>query len=60
VHFRRKGGGNEKENIYHEQIISKLREADVLLSQGQKAGEGSRKSGISERIIGEGRTEECG
>ncbi len=32
-----------------EQIISKLREAEVLLSGGQKIGEVSRKLGITEQ-----------
>lgn len=32
-----------------EQIIRKLREAEVLLSQGQKVGEVSRKLGITEQ-----------
>ncbi len=32
-----------------EQIISKLREAEVLLSQGSSVGEASRKLGISEQ-----------
>jgi len=32
-----------------EQIINKLREAEVLLSQGATAGEASRKVGITEQ-----------
>jgi putative transposase len=32
------------------QIIGKLREAEVLLSQGQAVGEVSRKLGITEQI----------
>jgi transposase-like protein len=32
-----------------EQIIAKLREAEVLLSQGHKVGEISRKLGITEQ-----------
>ncbi len=32
-----------------EQIISKLREAEVLLSQGSSVGEASRKIGVSEQ-----------
>ena len=32
-----------------EQIIGKLREAEVLLSQGDSVGEASRKLGISEQ-----------
>ena len=32
-----------------EQIINKLREAEVLLSQGATAGEASRKLGVSEQ-----------
>ena len=43
-----------------EQIFSKLREADVLLSQGQKVAVLSRKSGITEKTFGEWRTEVCG
>ena len=31
-----------------EQVISKLREAEVLLSQGQTVGESCRKLGVSE------------
>ncbi len=33
-----------------EQIIGKLREAEVLLSQGQKTGEVCRRLGISEQL----------
>lgn len=50
----------KRKTFTHELIISKLREADHLLSQGQKAGEVNRKSGISEQIVGEGRTEAWG
>ena len=32
-----------------EQIINKLREAEVLLSQGATAGEASRKTGVTEQ-----------
>ena len=32
-----------------EQIINKLREAEILLSQGQTIGEASRKIGITEQ-----------
>ena len=32
-----------------EQIINKLREAEVLLSQGSTAGEASRKLGVTEQ-----------
>ena len=32
-----------------EQIISKLREAEVLLSQGSTVGEASRKLGVTEQ-----------
>ena len=31
-----------------EQIINKLREAEVLISQGATAGEASRKIGVTE------------
>ncbi len=34
-----------------EQIIGKLREAEVLLSQGQRTGEVCRRLGISERKL---------
>jgi len=32
-----------------EQIIKKLREAEVLLSQGSKVGEAARKIGVTEQ-----------
>ena len=35
-----------------EQIIGKLREAEVLLSQGQRTGEVCRRLGISEQSSG--------
>jgi hypothetical protein len=38
-------------NYTIEQIISKLREAEVLLSQGQTAGEVCRSFNISEQTI---------
>ncbi len=38
-----------KKGFTAEQIIAKLREAEVLLSQGQKVGEVSRKLGITEQ-----------
>jgi len=38
-----------KKGFSAEQIIAKLREAEVLLSQGQKVGELSRKLGITEQ-----------
>ena len=38
-----------KKAFSDEQIIAKLREAEVLLSQGQKVGEVSRKLGITEQ-----------
>ena len=38
-----------KKGFSAEQIIAKLREAEVLLSQGQKVGEVSRKLGITEQ-----------
>jgi len=34
-----------------EQIINKLREAEVLLSQGATAGEASRKIGVTEQTF---------
>jgi len=38
-----------KKGFSAEQIIGKLREAEVLLSQGSKVGEVSRKLGITEQ-----------
>ena len=38
-----------KKTFTPEQIISKLREAEVLLSQGATTGEASRKVGITEQ-----------
>ncbi len=38
-----------KKGFTAEQIIAKLREAEVLLSQGLKVGEVSRKLGITEQ-----------
>jgi putative transposase len=38
-----------KKAFSDEQIIAKLREAEVLLSQGHKVGEVSRKLGITEQ-----------
>ena len=38
-----------KKGFTAEQIIVKLREAEVLLSQGHKVGEVSRKLGITEQ-----------
>lgn len=38
-----------RKNFTTEQIISKLREAEVLLSQGKTAAEASRAIGISEQ-----------
>ena len=38
-----------KKYFTSEQIISKLREAEVLISQGKTAGEASRAIGISEQ-----------
>ena len=38
-----------KRTFTPEQIISKLREAEVLLSQGATTGEASRKIGITEQ-----------
>jgi putative transposase len=39
----------KKKSFTPEQIIGKLREAEVLLSQGHKVGEVSRKLGITEQ-----------
>ncbi len=38
-----------KKGVNAEQIIGKLREAEVLLSQGSSVGEVSRKLGITEQ-----------
>ena len=38
-----------KKTFTPEQIISKLREAEVLLSQGASTGEASRKAGVTEQ-----------
>ncbi len=38
-----------KRTFAPEQIINKLREAEVLLSQGTTAGEASRKIGVTEQ-----------
>jgi len=37
-----------------EQIISKLREAEILIQQGHTIGEAARKIGVSIRTIAEG------
>jgi transposase-like protein len=39
----------KKKSFTPEQIIGKLREAEVLLSQGHKVGEVGRKLGITEQ-----------
>ncbi len=39
----------KKKGFSAEQIIGKLREAEVLLGQGSKVGEVSRKPGITEQ-----------
>jgi putative transposase len=39
----------KKKGFTAEQIIRKLREAEVLLSQGSKVGEVSRKLGVTEQ-----------
>ena len=38
-----------KKGYTPEQIINKLREADILLSQGNSIGEASRKIGVTEQ-----------
>ena len=40
----------KKKGFSAEQIIGKLREAEILLSQGSTVGEVSRKLGITEQI----------
>ncbi len=37
-----------KRSYRHDEIINKLREVEVLLSQGSTVGEASRKLGVSE------------
>ena len=44
-----KEGVSDKKALKPEQIIGKLREAEVLLSQGLTVGEASRKLGITEQ-----------
>jgi putative transposase len=39
----------KKKGFTAEQIIGKLREAEVLLSQGSTVGEASRKLGVTEQ-----------
>jgi len=39
----------KKKGFSAEQVIGKLREAEVLLSQGSKVGEVSRKLGVTEQ-----------
>ena len=43
------GQSNGQERVQPEQIIGKLREAEVLLSQGSTVGEASRKMGVTEQ-----------
>ena len=45
----------KKKGFTAEQIIEKLREAEVLLSQGSTVGEASRKLGITEQTYYRGR-----
>jgi len=49
--YNQNGGGrqNGKKQFSAEQIISKLREAEVLLSQGKTVGEASRHLIVSEQ-----------
>ncbi len=49
----------KKKGFSAEQIIGKLREAEVLLSQGSPVGEVSRKLGITEQTYYR-RKWECG
>ena len=50
VDFERKEGGKmAKKGYTPEQIINKLREAEILLSQGNNIGEASRKIGVTEQ-----------
>jgi putative transposase len=44
-----KGGSMVKKGYTPEQIINKLREAEILLSQGSSVAEASRKIGIVEQ-----------
>jgi len=45
----KKGGRMVRKGYTQEQIINKLREAEVLLSQGTTVGEASRKIGVTEQ-----------
>jgi len=47
----------KKKGFGAEQIIGKLREAEVLLGQGNRVGEVSRKLGITELTYYRGRRE---
>ena len=45
------GVGMKKKGYTAEQVIGKLREAEVLLSQGSTVGEVSRKLGVTEYLL---------
>ncbi|MBU2609209.1 MAG: transposase [Chloroflexi bacterium] len=49
-----------RKTLTAEQIISKLREAEILLSQGSTIGEASRKIGITEQTYYRWRKENGG
>ena len=44
-----RGGDMSKKGYKAEQIIGKLREAEILLNQGATVGEASRKIGVTEQ-----------
>ena len=57
------GGRHGQEGIQTGKIINRLREAEVLLSQGATVGEPSRKLGVTEQrpaIAGEKSMAACG
>ena len=45
------GDRNEEEGFTAEEIIGKLREAEVLLSQGNTVGEVNRKLGVTQHLL---------
>jgi len=49
-----------KKSCSPEMIITKLREAEILLNQGANVGEASRKIGVTEQTYYRWRKEYCG
>ena len=45
------GGSDAEETFYGREIINHLREAEVLLAQGQRVGELCRRIGITEQTF---------